>query len=123
MTKGDIVRFRENADTISAGHITRVWAKPAGDPYVSIKSEGRTFVRCSSAVTPGHPECELHIDVNPDEAIVCGERSRFRVERDPADESYPGWESCEEHLGTVIAALLEGRDDVRAIVTVHWGWV
>jgi hypothetical protein len=33
------------------GHVTRVWGKPARDPYVTILSEGRTFVRISSAVT------------------------------------------------------------------------
>ena len=47
----DIVRFRENETTTSAGHITRVWTKPARDPYVTISSEGRMFVRLSSAVT------------------------------------------------------------------------
>jgi hypothetical protein len=46
----DIVSFRENAETTSAGHVTRVWDKPPADPYVTIRSEGRTFVRCSSAV-------------------------------------------------------------------------
>lgn len=47
----DIVQFRENEATAGAGHIARVWDKPVGDPYVTIRSEGRTFVRCSSAVT------------------------------------------------------------------------
>jgi len=47
----DIVQFRENETTTAQGHITRVWGKPARDPYVTIASEGRTFVRCSSAVT------------------------------------------------------------------------
>lgn len=46
----DIVQFRENAETTGAGHVARVWDKPAADPYVTIRSEGRTFVRCSSAV-------------------------------------------------------------------------
>ena len=47
----DVVQFRENETTTSAGHITRVWTKPARDPYVTISSEGRPFVRLSSAVT------------------------------------------------------------------------
>lgn len=47
----DIVSFRENAETTAAGHVTRVWDKPAGDPYVTISSEGRTFVRLQSEVT------------------------------------------------------------------------
>ena len=47
----DIVQFRENETTTSAGHIARVWDKPRRDPYVTISSEGRTFVRLSSAVT------------------------------------------------------------------------
>lgn len=47
----DIVQFRENEATLAAGHITRVWTKPARDPYVTISSEGRTFVRFASAVT------------------------------------------------------------------------
>ena len=48
---GQIVRFRENETITAAGYITRVWAKPAGNPYVTISSEGRTFVRFYSAVT------------------------------------------------------------------------
>lgn len=47
----DIVRFRENADTPAAGHVTRVWDRPASDPYLTISSEGRTFTRPSSEVT------------------------------------------------------------------------
>lgn len=47
----DIASFRENAGTIAAGHVTRVWDKPARDPYVTISSEGRTFTRLSSQVT------------------------------------------------------------------------
>ena len=47
----DIVQFRENETTLGAGHISRVWDRPARDPYVTISSEGRTFVRFASAVT------------------------------------------------------------------------
>lgn len=46
----DIVRFHENATTVSTGHVTRVWDKPEGNPYVTVVSEGRTFVRPSSEV-------------------------------------------------------------------------
>jgi hypothetical protein len=50
ITLHDVVTFRENPDTPAAGHVTRVWGKPAGDPYVTISSEGRTFVRLQSQV-------------------------------------------------------------------------
>jgi hypothetical protein len=56
---GDLVRFRENEDTPAHGIITRIWNKPVNDPYVTIEANreygsqrGRTFVRCSSRVTP-----------------------------------------------------------------------
>ena len=33
----------------ATGKVTRVWNKPAKDPYVTVKTDdGRTFVRCSS---------------------------------------------------------------------------
>lgn len=47
----DVVQFRENEATLGAGHVARVWDKPERDPYVTISSEGRTFVRLSSVVT------------------------------------------------------------------------
>jgi hypothetical protein len=48
---GDRVSFKASADTILEGVISRVWNKPATDPYVTVKSDdGRTFVRCSSTV-------------------------------------------------------------------------
>ena len=47
------VAFRENADTVAQGEITRVWDKPRNNPYVSIKTgDKRMFVRFSSEVTP-----------------------------------------------------------------------
>lgn len=52
---GQIVRFRENETTTAAGYITRVWAGKSGGPYVTISSEGRTFVRLSSRVTIASP--------------------------------------------------------------------
>lgn len=53
MQTGTVVEFHENAGTVSEGVITRVWDKPAKDPYVTIvttEDHGRTFVRCASAV-------------------------------------------------------------------------
>jgi hypothetical protein len=54
MIKGQTVTFRQGdtGNTILTGTITRVWEKPAADPYVTIlASGGRTFIRCSSHVT------------------------------------------------------------------------
>src|SRR5258708_1617016 len=51
----------------------------------------------------------------PDDAEICGQPSRFCIER-------PGYipsESCEEHLAAQVATLLEG-EDITASVTVHW---
>lgn len=48
---GDRVSFRQNELATLEGIITRVWDKPASDPYVTVKSDdGRMFVRCSSSV-------------------------------------------------------------------------
>jgi len=52
----------------------------------------------------------------PDDAEICGQPSRFCIER-------PGYipsESCEEHLAAQVATLLEG-EDITASVTVHPG--
>jgi hypothetical protein len=51
-TEGAKVRFMASTHTPATGTITRVWAKPQRDPYVTIKADdGRQFVRCSSEVT------------------------------------------------------------------------
>jgi hypothetical protein len=64
--EGYFVNFRQGdaAGTILTGVITRVWEKPEGNPYVTIKTdEGtpRTFVRYASAVTLADLEaaCDL----------------------------------------------------------------
>lgn len=52
MKLGDIVEI-STGDGPAEAVITRVWAKPAADPYVTVRTtedQGRTFVRCSSAV-------------------------------------------------------------------------
>jgi hypothetical protein len=53
MKTGDLVTFAPRAGESAEGIITRVWDKPADDPYVTIRTtedQGRTFTRCSSAV-------------------------------------------------------------------------
>ena len=50
-SEGDAVIFHANADTELTGVISRVWIKPAADPYVTIISDdGRIFVRHTSRV-------------------------------------------------------------------------
>lgn len=49
---GQIVQITTN-DGPAEAVITRVWDKPASDPYVTVRTtedQGRTFVRCSSTV-------------------------------------------------------------------------
>jgi hypothetical protein len=53
MKTGDLVTFAPRAGESAEGIITRVWDKPAADPYVTLRTtgdQGRTFTRCSSAV-------------------------------------------------------------------------
>ena len=57
-----------------------------------------------------------------DEAEVCGALSRFVVERDDDARGYGPAESCAEHLGEVVPWLIDGSDEVRAIVTIRWDW-
>lgn len=63
------------------------------------------------------PICDWLIRDEEDDAAVCGQPSRFRIER-PGDGYIPS-ESCEEHLAAQVATLLEG-EDITASVTVHW---
>ena len=47
---GEIVEIGTDDGPVEAV-ITRVWDKPADDPYVTVRTtedQGRTFVRCSS---------------------------------------------------------------------------
>jgi hypothetical protein len=53
MKTGDLVTFSPRAGESAEGIVTRVWDKPAADPYVTLRTtedEGRTFTRCSSVV-------------------------------------------------------------------------
>lgn len=54
MQVNDIVIFSPRQGETAEGIITRVWDKPASDPFVTIKTgdggPSRTFVRCSSEV-------------------------------------------------------------------------
>jgi len=52
--------------------------------------------------------------------VKCTARSRFTAERSDHNPSYPAAEACEAHLGAVVPWLLEGRDDLTAVVTVRW---
>lgn len=56
--EGQRVRFTARRGETCVGTVTRVWLRPAADPYVTIKTydgaaEGRvrTFTRCMSAVS------------------------------------------------------------------------
>ena len=50
---GDHVLFRKDADTLATGRISRLWSKPAGNPYVTITADGTgsTYVRFAREVT------------------------------------------------------------------------
>jgi hypothetical protein len=61
--------------------------------------------------------CDWLVRGIEDDAAVCGQASRFRIER--PGSGYIPFESCEEHLAEQIATLLEG-EDITASVTVHW---
>jgi hypothetical protein len=71
-------------------------------------------VTCQWDVKPADPE---------DAYEVCGKTSRFVVERSDGDRSF-GWdgkhESCEGHLAEVVAGMVDGNDQIRAIVTIRW---
>jgi hypothetical protein len=51
---------------------------------------------------------------------ACRRPSRFQIDRDPYDDTYPTCEACEEHLPGAIADLLDGDAGVTGKVTVHW---
>jgi len=53
---GDVVSFPVRPGVVDCGFITRVWDKPAADPYVTIRTDAaspQTFVRAVSQVCPG----------------------------------------------------------------------
>lgn len=58
MQVNDIVIFSPRAGETAEGIVTRVWDKPASDPYVTIRTtggddwvnDGQTFVRFASAL-------------------------------------------------------------------------
>jgi len=109
ITLHDIVTFRENADTTAAGHVTRVWARPARDPYVTISSEGRTFVRLQSQVTVTRKaaQCDFGSDR---ESGWCEQPSAFTVRGDGTEG-----ESCAGHLDWTIGYLGDGGTSAVAV--------
>lgn len=66
-------------------------------------------------------------DVSPagddEDAMPCGAVSHFVVERSDHDPSF-GWdgkhEACEEHLAVVVSSMIDGDDEVTAVVTIRW---
>lgn len=77
------------------------------------------------------PVCTAGVDSETEDGIggywaqLCGKPSRFIVARDDGDESYGSGggteEACEEHLAAVVLGMVDGDEDVSAIVTVRWG--
>lgn len=63
--------------------------------------------------------CDWVTGDGEDDTAVCGQLSRFRIER-PGDGYIPS-ESCDGHLAAQIACLLEG-EDIPASVTRSLGW-
>lgn len=76
------------------------------------------------------PACTASVDSDVEDenggrwAQPCGKRSRFIVARTDADESYGSGggteEACEEHLAAAVLGMVDGDEDVSAIVTVRW---
>ena len=57
--------------------------------------------------------------------VRCPEPYRFEVKRSDGDESFmataDSWpRACEAHLAATVCELLEGRDDLTAVITVRW---
>lgn len=61
MQVNDIVTFAPRAGESAEGIVTRVWGKPASDPYVTVRTTGddspRTFVRFASALALARCGC------------------------------------------------------------------
>jgi hypothetical protein len=81
------------------------------------KPDGEVLYAHPARICEWVPEPES--DSDPEE---CGALSRFRVERDSSEPGYEPAESCEKHLGAVVPWVIDGAENVRAIVTVRWDW-
>jgi hypothetical protein len=111
----------------ASGTITRVWVKPKADPFVTIKSRGRTFVRLSSVVRPqcstigckrdateqisyqyrGEPERSTELDCTPCAESYARRPVLVGLVRVPLDKSVPvlqrymrGWTSSVSNVST-----------------------
>lgn len=84
------------------------------------------------ALTAG-PEhiCAWYVGSEDDEEgpRECGEVSRYLVERSDGNEDYGehggSAEACHGHLADVSLSMIDGDEDVRAVITVRWsedGW-
>ena len=55
--------------------------------------------------------------------VECRQVSRFQVSRSDGDQSYGtggGAEACEDHLTDAVLGMVDGDEQVRAVVTVRW---
>lgn|SRR5487761_935269 len=78
----------------------------------------------TSEAAPAYVACSAIAGHGDDEAEPCGKPSRFLVERSDGDRSYGinggSDESCEEHLTETVAGMIDGDENVRAVVTIRW---
>ncbi len=111
-----------------------------GDEPEGLKAEAERwleeFAASLGVVFPGAPSpqqpltaeggvtCSAVVVVDEEDAYPCGATSWFRVERSDGDTSYGinggSGESCDEHLAECVAGMIDGDQDVRAIVAIRW---
>jgi hypothetical protein len=69
-------------------------------------------------------KCSAVVVADEDDAYPCGAPSRFQVARSDGDESYGinggSDEACEEHLAESVAGMIDGDDEVIALVSLRW---
>jgi hypothetical protein len=85
--------------------------------FKSLAADGLTF---SDAIT-----CDAFARSEEDGLWdKCVRPSRYVVERSDGDRSFGAGggteESCEEHLVETVAGMVDGDEQVRAVVTIRW---
>lgn len=75
-------------------------------------------------IVSGEATCTTVIETEEEGAHECGKLSRFVIERSDGDTNFGSGggygESCEEHLVSTVAGMVDGDVNIQAVVTIRW---
>jgi hypothetical protein len=93
-------------------------------PVLDRKQLGTVLPPGGGSLTAGTATCTGDADDEEEGVHDCGKLSRYVVARSDGDKSFGAGggteEACEEHLADAVSGMVDGDENVRAVVTIRW---